>query len=277
MGLLPDEAHVAAGRVLFEGRDVLTLDRERRRKLRGAGMALVFQDPFSVLNPSLRVGAQIGEGLLAHRGLTREKALARAIDLLREVGIAEARAVADAYPHELSGGMRQRALIAGALATEPHLLILDEPTTALDITIEAQILDLLEELQTRRGLAMLFISHNLGVVRRIADEIAVLYAGQVVEQGPTAEVLARPLHPYAKGLIAAVPRLGGAKRERLASIPGRLPDLRDAIAGCRFQPRCPYAVETCTASQPLRPVERRLLRCHRAQDLADARWPTAVA
>ena len=275
MGLLPDAAHIEAGRVVLQGRDVLTLDRESRRKLRGVGMALVFQDPFSVLNPSLRIGAQIGEGLVAHRGLTRKAARARAIELLREVGIADARAVADAYPHELSGGMRQRALIAGALAAEPYLLILDEPTTALDITIEAQILDLLEELQARRGLAMLFISHNLGVVRRIADEIAVLYAGQVVERGPTAEVLARPLHPYAKGLVAAVPRLG-AKRERLASIPGRLPDLRAAIAGCRFQPRCPYAVEACGASQPLRPVERRLLRCHRAGDLTGARWPTAV-
>jgi len=275
MGLLPDAAHIEAGRVVLQGRDVLTLDRESRRKLRGVGMALVFQDPFSVLNPSLRIGAQIGEGLVAHRGLTRRAARARAIELLREVSIPDARAVADAYPHELSGGMRQRALIAGALAAEPNLLILDEPTTALDITIEAQILDLLEELQARRGLAMLFISHNLGVVRRIADEIAVLYAGQVVERGPTAEVLARPLHPYAKGLVAAVPRLG-AKRERLASIPGRLPDLREAIAGCRFQPRCPYAVEACGASQPLRPVERRLLRCHRAGDLTGARWPTAV-
>jgi peptide/nickel transport system ATP-binding protein len=211
-----------------------------------------------------------------HHGWTRRAALARAIELLREVGIADARAVADAYPHELSGGMRQRALIAGALAAEPRLLILDEPTTALDITIEAQILDLLEDLQTRRGLAMLFISHNLGVVRRVADEIAVLYAGQVVERGPTAEVLAQPLHPYAKGLVAAVPRLG-AKRERLASIPGRLADLRDAIAGCRFQPRCPYAVEACGTSQPLRPVARRLLRCHRAGDLVGASWPTAVA
>jgi peptide/nickel transport system ATP-binding protein len=260
---------------LFRGRDVLTLDRESRRTLRGAGMALVFQDPFSVLNPSLRVGAQIGEGLVAHRGLTRAAARARAIDLLREVGIADARAVADAYPHELSGGMRQRALIAGALAAEPQLLILDEPTTALDITIEAQILDLLEELQTRRGLAMLFISHNLGVVRRIADEIAVLYAGEVVERGSTGEVLARPLHPYAKGLLAAVPRLG-AKRERLASIPGRLPDLRDAFTGCRFQPRCPYAVEACAMAQPLRSVEGRLLRCHRAGELSGQRWPTAA-
>jgi peptide/nickel transport system ATP-binding protein len=275
MGLLPVEAHVAAGRVLFQGRDVLTLDRESRRKLRGPGMALVFQDPFSVLNPSLRVGAQIGESLLAHRRVSREAALARAVDLLREVGIAEARAVADAYPHELSGGMRQRALIAGALSAEPDLLILDEPTTALDVTIEAQILDLLQELQARRGLATLFITHNLGVVRRIADDVAVLYAGQVVEQGPSAEVLARPLHPYAKGLLAAVPRLG-AKLGRLASIPGRLPDLRDRIAGCRFQPRCPFAVEACAAPQALAPVESRSLRCHRAGILSGVTWPVAA-
>ncbi len=262
MGLLPAEAQVAAGRILFQGHDVLTLDRESRRKLRGAGMALVFQDPFSVLNPSMRIGAQIGEGLVYHRGLTREAALARAVDLLREVGIAEPRAVAAAYPHELSGGMRQRALIAGALAAEPDLLVLDEPTTALDVTIEAQILDLLEQLQVRRGLATLFISHNLGVVRRIAGEVAVLYAGQVVEQGPTADVLARPLHPYTKGLLAAVPRLG-TSRGRLASIPGRLPDLREAVGGCRFQPRCPFAVDACASPQALRPVEGRSVRCHR--------------
>ena len=275
MGLLPVEAHVSAGRVLFAGRDVLTLDRESRRKLRGVGMALVFQDPFSVLNPSLRVGAQIGESLIAHRGWTRAAARARAVDLLAEVGIAEAEAVADAYPHELSGGMRQRALIAGALASEPDLLILDEPTTALDITIEAQILDLLEELKARRGLAMLFISHNLGLVRRIADDVAVLYAGQVVEQGPVGDVLARPLHPYAKGLLAAVPRLGSG-RGRLASIPGRLPDLRDAIAGCRFQPRCPFAAADCAAPQTLRPVGTRSLRCHRAGDLSGATWPAGA-
>ena len=275
MGLLPAEAQVASGRILFQGRDVLTLDGESRRKLRGAGMALVFQDPFSVLNPSMRVGAQIGEGLVHHRGLTRDAALARAVDLLREVGITEAPAVASAYPHELSGGMRQRALIAGALSAEPDLLILDEPTTALDVTIEAQILDLLEELQARRGLATLFISHNLGVVRRIADEIAVLYAGQVVEQGPTADVLARPLHPYSKGLLAAVPRLSAA-RNRLASIPGRLPDLRADIVGCRFQPRCPFAVGDCAKPQVLQPMAGRAVRCHRAGDLDRTAWPVAA-
>ena len=248
MGLLPAEAQIAAGRILFQGRDVLTLDRESRRKLRGAGMALVFQDPFSVLNPSMRVGAQIGEGLVYHRGLTREAALARAVELLREVGIAEAPAVAGAYPHELSGGMRQRALIAGALAAEPDLLVLDEPTTALDVTIEAQILDLLEELQARRGLATLFISHNLGVVRRIADEVAVLYAGQVVEQGPTADVLAHPLHPYTKGLLAAVPRLGAEPAAGSPPSPGGCPTCAWAS---------PVAASSRAAPLPWRRVARR--------------------
>jgi peptide/nickel transport system ATP-binding protein len=275
MGLLPAEAQIVAGRILFQGTDVLTLGRESRRKLRGARMALVFQDPFSVLNPSMRVGEQIGEGLVHHRGLTRAAALARAIELLAEVGISEAAAVANAYPHELSGGMRQRALIAGALAAEPDLLILDEPTTALDVTIEAQILDLFEELQARRGLTTLFITHNLGVVRRIADDVAVLYAGQVVEQGATADVFARPMHPYSKGLLAAIPRLG-TRRSRLASIPGRLPDLRQPAAGCRFQPRCPFAVEACGKPQALQPTFGREVRCHRVGELADAAWPVAA-
>ena len=211
---MASEAQIAAGRILYEGSNLLALSPEAHRRLRGARIAVVFQDPFSVLNPSLRIGEQVGEGLVYHKGFSKAAALARAIELLHEVGIAEAAAVGNAYPHELSGGMRQRALIAGALAAEPDFLILDEPTTALDVTIEAQILDLLEELQGRRGLSMLFISHNLGVVRRIADEVAVLYAGEVVESGPTAEVFERPLHPYTKGLLAAIPRLD-ARQARL--------------------------------------------------------------
>ncbi len=272
MGLLGAEAEIASGRILFEGMDVLGLDAETRRMLRGARIALVFQDPFSVLNPSLRVGEQVGEGLVHHRGLTRRAALVRAIELLREVGISDPAVVASAYPHELSGGMRQRALIAGALAAEPELLILDEPTTALDVTIEAQILDLLEELQARRRLTMLFISHNLGVVRRIASEVAVLYAGEVVESGPTAEVFRQPVHPYTKGLLAAIPRIR-ARREPLAGIAGRLPDMRSPPIGCRFRERCPFALDMCAQPQVLAPFDERAVRCVRARDIGGASWP----
>ena len=272
MGLLGAEANIASGRILFEGVDVLALSAEARRKLRGARIALVFQDPFSVLNPSLRIGEQVGEGLVHHRGLTQRAALVRAIELLREVGISEAPTVANAYPHELSGGMRQRALIAGALATEPDLLMLDEPTTALDVTIEAQILDLLEELQARRHLTMLFISHNLGVVRRIASEVAVLYAGEVVESGPTADVFRQPIHPYTKGLLAAIPRIR-ERREPLAGIAGRLPDMRSPPKGCRFQERCPFALDVCGQPQLLAPFDERTVRCVRARDIGGAAWP----
>jgi peptide/nickel transport system ATP-binding protein len=272
IGLLPPEARVPSGRILFDGEDILTMGPEARRRLRGSRIGLVFQDPFSVLNPSLRIGEQVGEGLIHHRGFSPQHAFARAVELLDEVGIVKPETVAQAYPHELSGGMRQRALIAGALASEPELLILDEPTTALDVTIEAQILDLLEQLRARRGLTIVFISHNLGVVRRIADEAAVLYAGEIVEQGKTEDVLQRPVHPYTKGLLAAIPRLG-EKKSRLASIPGRLPDLRTPPAGCRFAKRCPFAIPDCAAPQALREVGARKARCTRAEDLRETPWP----
>jgi peptide/nickel transport system ATP-binding protein len=272
IGLLPPEARLPSGRILFDGEDILTMGAEARRWLRGSRIGLVFQDPFSVLNPSLRIGEQVGEGLVYHRGFSPQHAFVRAIELLDEVGIVKPETVAKAYPHELSGGMRQRALIAGALASEPELLILDEPTTALDVTIEAQILDLLEQLRARRGLTMVFISHNLGVVRRIADETAVLYAGEIVEQGKTEDVLQRPIHPYTKGLLAAIPRLG-EKKSRLASIPGRLPDLRNPPAGCRFARRCPFAIPDCAAPQVLREIGSRKARCMRAEDVRDTPWP----
>jgi peptide/nickel transport system ATP-binding protein len=239
MGLLPPEAQVSSGRVLFDGNDILRLDAGGQRRLRGSRIALVFQDPFSVLNPSLRIGEQVGEGLVFHRGFSEERAFARAIELLDEVGIANPPVVARAYPHELSGGMRQRALIAGALAAEPELLILDEPTTALDVTIEAQILDLLEDLQARRDLTMLFISHNLGVVRRIANKVAVLYAGEVVEEGATERILEAPVHPYTKGLLAAIPRLG-QRRTRLASIPGGRAGYAPAAVGVPVRAPLPF-------------------------------------
>jgi peptide/nickel transport system ATP-binding protein len=271
MGLLPPEAR-ASGHIRFDGEDILTMGAEARRQLRGSRIGLVFQDPFSVLNPSLRIGDQVGEGLIHHRGFSPQRAFARAVELLDEVGIIKPESVAKAYPHELSGGMRQRALIAGALASEPELLILDEPTTALDVTIEAQILDLLELLRAKRGLTMLFISHNLGVVRRIADEAAVLYAGEIVEHGKTEDVLQRPVHPYTKGLLAAIPRLE-EKKNRLAAIPGRLPDLRHPPLGCRFAKRCPFATPESEAPQALRAVGSRKVRCTRAEDLRDTPWP----
>jgi peptide/nickel transport system ATP-binding protein len=272
MGLLPQEATIPSGRILFDGQDIMIMNAEERRRLRGSRIGLIFQDPFSVLNPSLRIGDQVGEGLVHHRGFSTKRAFARAIELLEEVGIVKPEAAAKAYPHELSGGMRQRALIAGVLASEPDLLILDEPTTALDVTIEAQILDLLEQLRRQRGLTMVFISHNLGVVGRIADEVAVLYAGQIVEQGRTEDVLQRPIHPYAKGLLAAIPRLG-EKKGRLAAIPGRLPDLRDPPSGCRFVKRCPFATPDSDKPQILRELGDRQVRCTNAEALRDAPWP----
>lgn len=273
MGLLPREAYCPVGRILVEGQDVLTMGADARRRMRGSRIGLVFQDPFSVLNPGLRVGEQVAEGLIHHRGFDQVRALARAIELLDEVGIRNPAEVAQAYPHELSGGMRQRALIAGALAPEPEILILDEPTTALDVTIEAQILELLEGLRDRRGLTMLFISHNLGVVQRIANEVAVLYAGEIVETGRTGDVLRDPWHPYTKGLLASIPKLD-RKGERLASIPGRLPDLRKLPDTCRFLARCPFATGSCDTLQPLlaQPPGRQV-RCLRLESTREQRWP----
>ncbi|MBL8670654.1 MAG: ABC transporter ATP-binding protein [Alphaproteobacteria bacterium] len=276
MGLLPSEAQVAGGQLLLDGSDLLALDPEARRRMRGPKLALVFQDPFTALNPSLRVGAQIGEGLVHHRGISVSAGLDAARRLLAEVGISDPAAVADAYPHQLSGGMRQRALIASALACEPELLILDEPTTALDVTIEAQILDLLEGLRAKRGLSLLFISHNLGVVRRVCDRIAVIYAARVVEQGPTAAVFARPAHPYTKGLLAAIPRLS-ERRGRLAAIPGRLPDLAAPPPGCIFAARCPFAEPACIAERmPMREDGERAARCRRLDAVGAAPWPVAA-
>jgi len=272
LGLLPPEASTPSGQILLDGVDILAIGDQQRRRLRGARIALVFQDPFSVLNPSIRIGDQVGEGLVHHRGLSREQAFTRAIELLDEVGITNPAAVANAYPHELSGGMRQRALIAGALAAEPDLLILDEPTTALDVTIEAQILDLLESLRVKRGLTMMFITHNLGVVRKIADEVAVLYAGQVVEHGTTEDVLYKPAHPYSKGLLAAIPRISH-KQSRLVSIPGTLPDLRYPPVGCRFSTRCPFVQDECSAPQVLQDISGHAVRCVRVNSLRNTSWP----
>jgi oligopeptide/dipeptide ABC transporter ATP-binding protein len=268
LGLLAPEARVESGAAQFKGQSLFELPEAARRDLRGNRISVVFQDPFTSLNPALPVGRQIAEPLVWHKGMDAAAAGTEVERLLAEVGIPRPREVALAYPHQLSGGMKQRALIATALACSPELLILDEPTTALDVTIEAQILDLLEELRRSRGLSMLYITHNLGVVARICDDVCVLYAGRVIEQGVTAAVLEAPRHPYTKGLLASLPRVT-ERKHRLAPIAGRFPDLTAPPPGCIFHPRCSFVLDRCK-------VEPQVLadgvRCWRAAELAGERW-----
>ena len=272
MGLLPGGAAVDGGRILIAGEDLHAMSPEARRQLRGARVSIVFQDPFTSLNPAIPVGRQVAEPLVFHAGLPPPAAAVRARALLEEVGIHDAARVAAAYPHQLSGGMKQRAMIATALACDPMLLILDEPTTALDVTIEAQIIDLLEGLRRRRGLAIMFVSHNLGVIARAVDEVCVLYAGEVVERGLVNDVLRAPSHPYTKGLLASVPTIG--QQRRLAPIPGRLPDLTAVPEGCIFAARCPWVRERCREkAQQLRTVPGGLARCWRTETVRDEAWP----
>ena len=232
---------------------------------------MVFQDTAAALNPALTVGAQLTEPMRLHLGLAKAAAWARGTGLLAETGIARPGEVMRAYPHQLSGGMKQRVGIATALATEPDLLLLDEPTTALDVTVEAQILALLGELRARRGLSMVLVSHNLGIVDRLCDSVAVLYAGRVAEAGAAGDVLHRPRHPYTKGLLAALPRPDRAHAGRLAPIPGGLPDLVVSDPGCNFRPRCAFAAPGCEAPQHLSGSPA--VACHRAGVLAGVEWP----
>lgn len=232
-----------AGNILVAGNDILASSDRKLRTLRGPVVSMVFQDPMNALNPSIRVGEQIAEGIRHHTGAGRAKARARAIELIDQVKLPEPEEIAARYPHQLSGGQQQRIVIAMALALEPALLILDEPTTGLDVTTEATILDLISEIKQRSNVALLFISHNLGVVARMCDRVGVLYAGDLIEEGPTAEVLQRPSHPYTRGLINAVPSIAGALE--MVGIPGSLPDLTEVPDGCIFRARCSIAVEAC--------------------------------
>nr|WMC98904.1 ABC transporter ATP-binding protein [Aminobacter aminovorans] len=251
---------IDAGQMLFRGkdgnvRDLASLDEEAMRRIRGNDIGMVFQEPMTSLNPVYSIGDQISESLRVHRGTGRSAALEAAVALLDKVGIPDARRRAGQYPHELSGGMRQRATIAMALACDPTLLIADEPTTALDVTIQAQILELLQGLQRERGMGVLFVTHNLGVVAEIADRVAVMYAGRIVEFGPVAEVFRNPRHPYTLGLLNSMPRLGAAsamKRagEKLNAIPGMVPSLADMPGGCAFAPRCGFALKACRDKIP---------------------------
>ncbi|APO68774.1 oligopeptide ABC transporter ATP-binding protein [Rhizobium gallicum] len=251
---------VAAGSIRLKRKsgavaDLVLLDEHDMRKVRGDDIGMVFQEPMSSLNPVFTIGDQISEPIRIHRGADRKAAMNAAIALLESVGIPDAKRRAGQYPHELSGGMRQRATIAMALACDPVLLIADEPTTALDVTIQAQILDLLLKLQRERGMAMLFVTHNLGVVAEIAHRVAVMYAGRIVEEGPVGEVFRHPKHPYTIGLLASMPRLGDATRmklagEKLAAIPGMVPSLMKMPPGCAFSPRCKFAIDACRAAVP---------------------------
>ncbi len=259
MGLLPRRLSEVSGTVRFDGLDLLALPDRALRDLRGDRLAMIFQEPMTSLNPSYTIGEQIMEVFMRHRGLSRHDARHAAIEMLRRVRIPSPEERVDDYPHRLSGGMRQRAMIAIALACDPELIIADEPTTALDVTIQAQILDLLRDLKSATDAAIVLITHDLGVVAEVCDDVAVMYAGEVVEQAPVEALFAAPEHPYTVGLLGSIPRLD-QRAEQLAVIDGMVPDMSVPPAGCRFAARCPFADAGCRASPP--PVVR----------VADDRW-----
>ena len=250
LGLTRGPRASIAGRILFEGRDLVPESEEDLRAIRGNEIAMIFQDPLSSLHPFYKVGWQLAEIMRAHRDVSKAAARDRAIELLELVGIPDPARRVDQYPHEFSGGMRQRAMIAMALANEPKLLIADEPTTALDVTVQAQILHLLEELQDRLGMAIIIITHDLGVVAEIADEIAVMYAGRIVERGSTEQIFSSPQHPYTWGLLKSIPRLDTPREQALVPISGRPPSLIKRPSGCFFHPRCPYVKDAHTRVDP---------------------------
>jgi peptide/nickel transport system ATP-binding protein len=269
MRLVPDPpGQVVGGEIRFRGQNLLALSEEEMRRVRGNRLAMVFQEPMTSLNPVYRVGEQIAEPLRLHQGLDRKQARARAVELLRQVGIPAPEQRVEAYPHQLSGGMRQRVMIAMALACGPELLIADEPTTALDVTIQAQILELLKRLQAERGMAVMLITHDLGVVAESCDAVVVMYAGRVVEQAPVKALFARPAHPYTAGLLRSIPSFqdvaGGGERQRLRAIPGMVPSLRRLPGGCRFRERCDRALPVCAqVDPPLEPKrEDQSAACH---------------
>jgi peptide/nickel transport system ATP-binding protein len=265
MGLLPPEHSKVSGEVHFEGRDLLKIPAAELRDLRGARLAMIFQEPMTSLNPSYTIGNQIVEAIRRHQGLNATDARARAIEMLRLVHIPSPEKRIDDYPHKLSGGQRQRVMIAMALACGPQLLIADEPTTALDVTIQAQILDLMRGLRHDTGTAIILITHDLGVVAEMADDVAVMYAGQIVEKAPVETLFARPEHPYTVGLLGSIPKLDH-KRELLPSIEGRVPDMAHPPDGCRFAARCPFVEPACHDAVPplVEVAPGHLTRCRRA-------------
>ncbi|MCA1217695.1 ABC transporter ATP-binding protein [Streptomyces sp. 8L] len=250
MGILDvPPGRISGGEVLFQGRDLLKLKEDQRRKVRGAEMAMIFQDALSSLNPVLTVGQQLGEMFVVHRGMSRKDARAKAVELMDRVRIPAAAERVGQYPHQFSGGMRQRIMIAMALALEPSLIIADEPTTALDVTVQAQVMDLLAELQRELNMGLILITHDLGVVADVADKIAVMYAGRIVETAPVHDIYKAPAHPYTRGLLDSIPRLD-QKGQDLYAIKGLPPSLLNIPPGCAFNPRCPRARDVCTTDEP---------------------------
>jgi peptide/nickel transport system ATP-binding protein len=265
MGLNPKRNTITSGEALWKGNDLLTMKPNELRQIRGDEISMIFQDPMTSLNPVHTIGRQLEEAILLHRDVTKKVARARSLELLKAVGIPRAEQRIDDYPHQFSGGMRQRVMIAMALVNDPDLLIADEPTTALDVTTQAQILSLMKRLQEDFGSAIIMITHDLGVVAEIADDVEVMYAAKVVEQAEVHDLFHRPQHPYTWGLMGSLPRLD-ADVERLTQIPGQPPSLLRPPAGCRFHPRCPYVMEVCKTTEPeLVPTQRdaeHLQACH---------------
>ena len=250
MGLLPKgQGRISAGSVVFEGRDLATLKPEDMRSLRGNRMAMIFQEPMTSLNPAFTIGQQLIEGIRCHQNVTAEQAREHAIEMLRLVRIPSPVQRIDEYPHKLSGGMRQRVMIAMALSCRPKLLIADEPTTALDVTIQAQVLDLMRSLREETGTAIILITHDLGVIAELADDVVVMYSGRVVERAPVAQLFAMPHHPYTIGLLGSIPKMHG-EQDRLNAIEGQVPTPMSQVTGCRFAPRCPFAVAQCKEEMP---------------------------
>jgi peptide/nickel transport system ATP-binding protein len=255
MRLLPDGARITGGSILFDGVDLLKLSEAEMRAIRGARIAMIFQEPMTSLNPVFTIGNQIGEAIKLHQRTGRSETRARTVEALHMVGIADPERRIDDYPHQLSGGMRQRVMIAMALACKPRLLIADEPTTALDVTIQAQILDLIRDLQQRLGLAVLLVTHDLGIVAQYADDVTILYAARVMERSSSAELFANPLNPYTQGLLASIPGIDGRQHRRLQAIAGSIPSAAAPPSGCRFHPRCARAINDCARVDP--PLEEK--------------------
>lgn len=269
MGILDmPPGHIAGGEIRYRGEDLLTMKPEKRRKLRGVSISMIFQDALSALNPVLPVGWQIAEMFRVHQGMSRKQARQKSIAMMQRVGIPAAEERVGDFPHQFSGGMRQRIMIAMAIALDPDVLIADEPTTALDVTVQAQVMRLLKELQVENNMGLILITHDLGVVADVADKIAVMYAGQVMEVSDVYEIYAQPAHPYTEGLLNSVPRIDG-QDERLNAISGLPPSLTDMPSGCPFHPRCPYATDLCSAERPglLPVVAEHTSACHYREEI----------